>query len=108
MVTPASPLGRSSLPRLRSRAMCHPEEFELQDVKPGWRHRGPVAGTNSEIGPSAPLLQQTVLAASADRAGCAPGRIARLVMEVSSPPVLHPCSCRLSSSPSSIAFALLH
>lgn len=90
MVTPASPLGCSSLPRLRSRAMCHPEECELQDVKLGWRHCGPVVGTNSEIGPSAPLLQQTILAASADRAGCAPGRTARLVMEVSSPPPLAP------------------
>lgn len=74
-----SPLG------LRSRAMCHPEESELRDMKPGWRLCGPILGTNSEIGPSAPLLQQTVLAVPADRAGCAPGTVAGLVREVSSP-----------------------
>lgn len=77
MVTPAPALGCSSLPWLRSRAMCHPEESEMWDVRAGRRHHGPMEGTNSEIGPSVPLLQQAVLAASADRAGCAPGKLAR-------------------------------
>lgn len=99
-----SSLGLLSLPWLRSRAMCHPEESELRDVKPGWRHCspiGPVVGTDSEIGPCTRLFQQTGLAASADRAGCAWGRIAGLVMKVSS---LFPHPTPLQSLPLVLSF----